>query len=311
LSRDVNANNVATTNPEHAEEVDSSLSNLIKSPLRQSLEMIGMNESVVWQAERGVYTEAQIGKLKAQKLHLTNVLFEAVKKRKAAASEIDQCHLSEDSKQFHSFKPSSFRCNLKSCHSCRPYFQDRMYMPFEDAYEHKADPITEEEAGKKLPVRNAAILRTIGLRQIKEHMPVNNPVQNGLSEESGHANSIALELTTTSESTVSMTTRRSHVDSVKLRLRHNSSKSDQGLPRPSEKLGFVHKLLRLRRHSSAPPSYWNQKFKDEPVEHVFIDRELEQSKDTESMGTEVEVNGGVALTEEAVGTNTPDIITQT
>lgn len=49
----------------------------IKSTLRQELEVVGLSESVIFAAERGEYTDAQLEKLKTLKLELKQAIEDA------------------------------------------------------------------------------------------------------------------------------------------------------------------------------------------------------------------------------------------
>ena len=53
-------------------------------------------------------------------------------------------------------------CNFMVCHTCRPFFQDRLYMSFEQMLSGRVPAVTREEI-IRLPVLDAAIVRTIGL----------------------------------------------------------------------------------------------------------------------------------------------------
>ncbi|KAK5117772.1 hypothetical protein LTR85_008747 [Meristemomyces frigidus] len=57
-------------------------------------------------------------------------------------------------------------CNFQVCHACRPFFQDRLYTSFEKVLSGRMPAITEEEI-TRLPMLDAAVVRTLGLS--KEH----------------------------------------------------------------------------------------------------------------------------------------------
>lgn len=57
-------------------------------------------------------------------------------------------------------------CNFQVCHSCRPYFQDRVPMSFETALYDNIAPITTAEYSDLL-VRNAEVALGLGLRSVQ------------------------------------------------------------------------------------------------------------------------------------------------
>jgi len=60
-------------------------------------------------------------------------------------------------------KTKKGKCNLQVCHACRPFFQDRVPMSVEAVLNNEI-PVMSENDMNALPVRNANILRDIGLR---------------------------------------------------------------------------------------------------------------------------------------------------
>ncbi|KAF2281105.1 uncharacterized protein EI97DRAFT_389447 [Westerdykella ornata] len=149
------------------------------SPLRRELAEAGLSESVIRQAEQGVYTAAQLGILKKQKLVLKQTIqdtyqaehalsvaarleAEAEAKAEAGPSQV----LGVGRPPFPPSKvddPVNPPCKVRVCPACRPYFQDRVWASIGRIAGEELQPLRTCEA-KKLPVKDARPLRTIGLR---------------------------------------------------------------------------------------------------------------------------------------------------
>ncbi|GAB7357985.1 hypothetical protein MBLNU230_g0152t1 [Neophaeotheca triangularis] len=67
------------------------------------------------------------------------------------------------------------KCSFQVCHTCRPYFQDRLYQSFEAVLYGPQPAITEEEI-KSLPLLNPEVLRFIGLREPPRPVPMTSHV---------------------------------------------------------------------------------------------------------------------------------------
>ncbi|KAK5137259.1 hypothetical protein LTR08_000229 [Meristemomyces frigidus] len=74
-------------------------------------------------------------------------------------------------------------CNFTVCHACRPFFQDRIYMSFEQMLSGRMPAVTQEEI-TRLPFLDAAVVRTLGLR-----------VQHPPSSSTGHSQD-SMDITT-------------------------------------------------------------------------------------------------------------------
>jgi hypothetical protein len=171
-----------------------------KSELRRELERIGLGESIIVTAESGHYTKAQLNKLKELKLELrqtiadtrqasqandamsqlaamakvpsnTDGTFNSTptttelvsnteqstppwKRRRLASNPIEQI---ADSPQ----KPLG--CNFRACHTCRPYYRDRLYISFQAVLNAEFPPMTLGDI-EELPTKSAKIMRTIGTK---------------------------------------------------------------------------------------------------------------------------------------------------
>ena len=161
----------------------------VKSALRQELEKIGLGESIIITAESGHYTDKQLNKLKGLKLELQQVILDT--QQAAQASDVvsrltaamakapystdgafnsmpDMNAVSsfwciEVSKQTTNQPQKPMGCNVRACHTCRPYYRERMYISFQAVLNAEFPPITREDM-EELPIKSAHIMRTIGTR---------------------------------------------------------------------------------------------------------------------------------------------------
>ncbi|KAF1837728.1 hypothetical protein BDW02DRAFT_586384 [Decorospora gaudefroyi] len=142
----------------------------VKSDLRQELERIGMSESIILTAESGHYTEAQLAKLMELKLEVRQTISDAreasqanetmrrlVALAKAPCSTDGTCN----STPTRDTKPPG--CSYKVCHTCRPYYRDRLYISFEAVLAGGFPPMKRDDM-EQLPTKSVQIMRTIGLK---------------------------------------------------------------------------------------------------------------------------------------------------
>ena len=367
-----------------------------QSPLRAELQTIGLSNSVIEAAEKDFYTLEQLEILKLQKLHLKQVISLAVQgfsndecstlitkfsENNPPITNIDGASVSATNNDSvnscsvetpeHSTKKLKLKhktqpappCTFKACHTCRPYYKDRIYTSFGAVFAGEIAPLTAQDAAA-LPIGNANVLRNIGLRQ--------PPRKHLLTDESaevlsGSASQFTIQ-TTQSERDDLSRIRQSVRNFYKLGSRSLTELLNEfqmaGL-RKSLKNAF-HKLFRTGRESSSegsnitlplPGTGKHRKIDQNvgefdlgllkrirsvrrrtlevarndsmPIVEVVEGNEedyvaetngdsLDSSEDSSdcsaysglSEGSEVEVDGGVALTEEAVEMHTPDIIMQ-
>ena len=59
--------------------------------------------------------------------------------------------------------PKKLTCNFQVCHACRPFFQDRLPMGFDSVLNNEVPALSQDEV-KTLPVRDAKVVRNLGLR---------------------------------------------------------------------------------------------------------------------------------------------------
>ncbi|KAJ8105325.1 hypothetical protein OPT61_g10246 [Boeremia exigua] len=146
------------------EEID-----LPKSPLRFELEAIGLSESVIRNAEQGNYTSAQLEVLKTQKQDLNQAIEDSVQgsqindvvARLAAFASTPSNH---DGAMNSRSKDALTACAFRACHTCRPYYRDRVYISFEAVASADFPPLSRDEA-EHLPTKSANILRSIKASQ--------------------------------------------------------------------------------------------------------------------------------------------------
>ncbi|OCL15403.1 hypothetical protein AOQ84DRAFT_435023 [Glonium stellatum] len=365
-----------------------------QSPLRAELEAIGLSNSVIEAAEKDSYTAEQLEILKLQKLHLKQVI-SLTMQIVSNNSSTPTTKLSENSSPITGIDGASVNltnsdrvsdraietserpvkklklkhktqfvppCMFKVCHTCRPYYKDRIYLSFGAVFAGEITPLTPKDAAA-LPVGNANVLRSIGLKQ--------PPQKHLLTDESA-------EVLSGSASQCTIQTTQSERDDLS-RIRQSAryfynklgSRSLTELRKEFQVAGFrnslknaFHNLFRMGRESSSEgsnitlplPGTGKHRNLDQnvgefdlsllkrirsvgrrtleaaqndsmPIVEAIEGKEdgiaetngdsLDSSEDSSdysaysglSDGSEVEVDGGVALTEEAVEMHTPDIIT--
>lgn len=367
-----------------------------QSPLRAELQAIGLSSSVIEAAEKGFYTLEQLEILKLQKLHLKQVIsltvqgfsnnkcstpitkssennppvtnIDGASVRVTNNDSVGSCtietpkHLAKELRLKHKtqFAPP---CTFKACHTCRPYYKDRIHISFGAVFAGETAPLTAQDAAV-LPIGNVNVLRNIGLRQPpRRHLLTDGPAD----VLSGSASQFTIQ-TTQSERDDLSRIRQSARNFYKLGSRslaelrnefqmaglqkslknafHNvfrtgressSEGSNITLPLPGTgkhrkldqnagefDLGLLKRIrsvrrraLEVARNDSMPIVEVVEGNEEDYVAETNGDS-LDSSEDSSdysaysgsSEGSEVEVDGGVALTEEAVEMHTPDIITQ-
>lgn len=152
-----------------------------QSILRSELEAAGLSESVIRAAEEGHYTPAQLKLLKSQKRELRQTIEDSIQgsqindvvaKLAALASptssDVVASTNSKDAVYSHTARErgsttgigQSSNCGFRACHTCRPYYRDRVYISFEAVASADFPPISEAEA-KTLPTKSARALRSM------------------------------------------------------------------------------------------------------------------------------------------------------
>jgi hypothetical protein len=169
-----------------------------KSELRKELETIGLSESIIVTAESGHYTRAQLNKLKELKLELRETIADMRQASQAnevmsqltaiakapsntdgafnsrpmtteSVSALEQSgpprkrrKLTADLMEHVTDSPQKpLGCAFRACHTCRPYYQDRLYISFQAVLNAEFPPMTRGDI-EELPTKSAKIMRTIG-----------------------------------------------------------------------------------------------------------------------------------------------------
>ncbi|KAF2126448.1 hypothetical protein P153DRAFT_399229 [Dothidotthia symphoricarpi CBS 119687] len=139
---------------------------VVRSTLRVELEVIGLSKSVILTAEQGDYTAAQLELLKSQKRELKQIIADtlqasqindAVAKLAATPSNHDGA-LSSKPTMDTKIPPI---CAFKACHTCRPYYRDRVYISFQAVLAADFAPMKPNDT-QLLPTKSAQIMRNIG-----------------------------------------------------------------------------------------------------------------------------------------------------
>lgn len=269
-------------------------------------------------------------------------------------------------------------CHYQVCHSCRPFFQDRLHMSFDTALHEDMPAVTEDEI-TKLPLLDVDIVRNLGQQEpatnYRPTLSLDTTGDLGMHQSDGSQDD-----TTSSEWTADSTT-SSEVEAERLALERDDPYPcpgsgycpvfhpdygcayDQGFD--DGRRAMVHGFVRQPEHTQAMPDAPQPRLRrmqgsvadspggssatgssislPEPITppdsrfgdalshrlamsgkaatvcgvmshdrkptDPFIGYRISDKESTSSHGSELEVNGGVALTEEAVGSGVPDIAT--
>ncbi|KAF2238862.1 hypothetical protein EV356DRAFT_563559 [Viridothelium virens] len=223
-----------------------------KSEQRKELESIGVSAWIIKEIENGLYNEAQIEKIKEQKLHVNATRAAQESRNKGSASV-----------------PCKFQC----CHKCRPTFVDRTYMSFESVFADEIPPITAAE------IPNLCVVKIDHLYDLR----------------SRETSSSSTETKETKETSSQDTPTSDKADSPQ-------STDDEGLANarwPETEQPAKHDKCATKE--------------DQAPYQVIASKNTTDSTDDVSFKScedELEVDGGIALTEEAVEMHVPDMTTQ-
>lgn len=304
-----------------------------ESPTIRAMKFLGMKEWMVDLARNGHYTDEQIERLMEQKRNLIEAL-RVEEHRNTPPQErlvTPACYRP----QLEYLLASQPICNHQCCHRCRPYMKDRGVVSLDAVFNNEIEPLDEKM--DMLPVMDARLLHNIGLRM--------SPLK---TSGAGSSGSSSISTSSSSEYSsedgdvaegVSLTREQSNGG-----VSTTASEPPDGVVRPLQRA--LTSIIRngqgesFHRHSSVTLPLEGtgalRSFDEDPQEFdLALFRSLEfnstpigpltQASQTSSLtseeqrdlddaftpeGEEVGVEGGVALTEEAVETHTPDIITQ-
>ena len=73
-------------------------------------------------------------------------------------------------------KKQSETCHFRVCHTCRPYFRDRIHDSFEKMFSEETAPLSDAEVSR-LPIMNLNICLELGTRKLFSHSPPISPLQ--------------------------------------------------------------------------------------------------------------------------------------
>ncbi|KAJ4331035.1 hypothetical protein N0V87_009493 [Didymella glomerata] len=159
-----------------------------KSPLRSELEVIGLSESIIRTAEQGQYSSMQLETLKGQKQDLKQIIEDTLQGNQitdmvARLAALSPAPTNNDgtmnSKAKNAVSTSSLWdlmevegtdesqsavCAFRACHTCRPYYRDRVYISFDAVVSADFAPVSKVEA-QNLPTKSAQVMRSIGASQ--------------------------------------------------------------------------------------------------------------------------------------------------
>ncbi|KAK5167612.1 uncharacterized protein LTR77_007311 [Saxophila tyrrhenica] len=239
-------------------------------------------------------------------------------------------------------------CIHKVCHSCRPFLRDRLPMSFEPVLSNEVPAITETEI-KRLPLLNPGVVRNLGLGEVADSSP-RTPIKHtevAIDQVDGPEEDVSSDWTPTSASSSAFDSDDSD-DVPPARKATGGMAPRPQLPLKSSHSGLRHMRGSVTSTSegtsSAGSSISLPDPKTEPLTPTSPDHSPfghglsaqlgktqkaasvcgvmndtdNQPSDTWSMstnssssvGSEVDVDGGVALAGEGVGSGVPDIVTE-
>ncbi|KAJ4984570.1 hypothetical protein SVAN01_09971 [Stagonosporopsis vannaccii] len=133
--------------------------------LRSELEATGLSKSVIRAAEQGHYTPAQLEILKIQKQDLKQTIEDSIQGIQindvvARLAAFASTPSNNDGAMNSKTNDAPTACAFRACHTCRPYYRDRVYISFDAVASADFPPVTRQEA-EHLPTKSADILRSI------------------------------------------------------------------------------------------------------------------------------------------------------
>jgi hypothetical protein len=177
---------------------------VVKSDMRLQLQWLGLSESVIITAEQGHYTVAQLEKIKTQKKDLRQIISDSLQgshinnaaaklaalvqtpsKHDGASNSTMSRDVVSELEKFSSSHvlcldiswlylcstdtyQSPPACKLKACHTCRPYYRERVYISFQSVLNAEFPPVTRNDVDM-LPTKSAQVMKTIGNRAHSIH----------------------------------------------------------------------------------------------------------------------------------------------
>ncbi|KAF2825838.1 hypothetical protein CC86DRAFT_351883 [Ophiobolus disseminans] len=147
------------------EQEDEDPMEIVKSEVRLQLEWAGVSESIIRAAEQGHYTPAQLELLKAQKQDLRQIIsdtLQATSINNAMSKLVAMEQAPSNNDGTAASKPKdTVTCAFRACHSCRPYYRDRVYISFQSVFDADFPPLTLQDV-EILPIKSAHIMKSVG-----------------------------------------------------------------------------------------------------------------------------------------------------
>jgi hypothetical protein len=133
------------------------------SPAGEELRQLGLSESIIKEFEKGGYTDEQVQILIRQKQQIMDKCAQSLPSTNVTnASGFDIIGASDDT-----------RCGHKVCQRCGgPTRKDRSWMSFGAVFEDEVRPVDNYEMEAILPVKDARVVKRLGLRPPVQHFPV-------------------------------------------------------------------------------------------------------------------------------------------
>jgi hypothetical protein len=264
-----------------------------KSPLRTELEAAGLSESVIQSAEQGHYTSAQLKVLNAQKLDLRQTIEDSIQgtqindvvaRLAALSSPSSNNDGTASSKSKDTVNTSALQgsdslvdvlqsspCNFRACHTCRPYYRDRVFISFEAVASAEFAPISKDEA-QHLPTKSANTIR-----YLKGAQP--SPPDQAYQEDTPRTLQTSATFTCTSTPNTASTTS----DSSELTFKTTQTDVDElrALRRPRRRFYNIgHKSSdEIARHLSRLPSLLSRQGLKTAMQAVFLRPNRDDSSD--------------------------------
>ncbi|PSN66480.1 hypothetical protein BS50DRAFT_635594 [Corynespora cassiicola Philippines] len=189
-------------------------------------------------------------------------------------------------------------CAMKACHTCRPYFKDRIFIALEAVMAGDFEPITPHEVGFVLPVKSADIMSRVGLQPV----PISHETSPSVLSPTS-AFSADTDLDDTVDSTLTFKTTQTDTDQIAAMRSPRRHFYSLGHRSSGDLVMHPNRLPILTRSGAKLRA---------ALKDMFCNPRRDESSDGSAIevddGAAVEVDGGVALTEEAIETHTPDVL---
>ncbi|KAH8702731.1 hypothetical protein GQ44DRAFT_783753 [Phaeosphaeriaceae sp. PMI808] len=147
------------------------------TPLRLHLEAANLSESIILTAEKGLYTQPQLDKLAAQKMHLKHIINTHLTTPPPSPAPVTLDGTSPS-------KPilaPPIPCRHAGCHTCRPHWRERIHTSFEHVLNTPATPLSTDQIST-LPVKDARVLSSMVVAPYQHDYETEEEDEEGESE---------------------------------------------------------------------------------------------------------------------------------